>query len=180
MSPVRAEAAPGVDEKEEEVALITEAGLARARVELDHLKSVRRRELTERIRHAISTEANLSENSDLLSIQEDQALLELRIARLEERLLHVQVVQPTTPNGVVDIGESVRLRDLETGDTHDFELVGSLEADSRSGKLSVESPIGRALLGCRQGEMVAVEAPKGNVQFKILRIDESSNSKART
>jgi transcription elongation factor GreA len=154
-------------------AWITEAGLARARVELDHLKSVGRRDVTERIRQAVLTDANPAENLDYLSAREDQALLELRIARLEERLLGVEVVQPADPNGVVDIGESVRLRDLETGETLNFELVGSLEANAGLGKVSVESPIGRAVLGRRQGEMVAVQAPIGSVRFKILRIEES-------
>lgn len=157
-----------------EASLITEAGLERVRVELDQLKGARRRELTERIRHAILTEANPAETSDYLSAREDQALLEGRIARLEERLLHVTVVQPKDPNGVVDIGESVCLRDLETGETLNLELVGSLEADCGLGRVSVESPVGRALLGRRQGEMIAVQAPKGKVQFKILRIEESS------
>jgi transcription elongation factor GreA len=155
-----------------EGSLITEAGLERVRVELDHLKGARRTELTERIRQAILTEANPAENPAYLNARDEQAMLELRIARLEERLSDVRVVQPQDPNGVVDIGEIVRLCDLETGETLKFELVGSLEANTGLGKVSVESPIGRALLGRRKGEMVAVQAPKGSVQFKILGIEE--------
>ena len=159
-----------------EGSLITEAGLERVRVELDHLKGARRSELTERIRQAILTEANPAENPAYLNAREDQAMLERRIARLEERLLDVRVAQPQDPNGLVDIGETVRLRDLETGETLKFELVGSLEANTGLGRISVESPIGRALLGRRQGEMVAVQAPKGSVRFKILRIEEPNLS----
>ena len=96
-----------------EGSLITEAGLERVRVELDHLKGARRSELTERIRQAILTEANPAENPAYLNAREDQAMLEGRIARLEERLLDVRVVRPQHPNGLVDIGETVRLRDLE-------------------------------------------------------------------
>jgi transcription elongation factor GreA len=164
------------DQKEEKMerSLITEAGLERVRVELAHLKGARRSELTERIRQAILTEANPAENPAYLNAREDQAMLEGRIARLEERLLDVRVVQRQDPNGLVDIGETVRLRDLETGETLKFELVGSLEANTGLGRVSVESPIGRALLGRRQGEMVAVQAPKGSVRFKILRIEEPS------
>ena len=117
-----------------EGSLITQAGLERVRVELDHLKGARRSELTERIRQAILTEANPAENPAYLNAREDQAMLEGRIARLEQRLLDVRVVRPQHPNGVVDIGETVRLRDLETGETLKFELVGSLEANAGLGR----------------------------------------------
>ncbi len=156
--------------------LITPAGLLRLSGELDRLKTAGRREIALRLRHALATEADPSANADYQFAREEQAMLEARIARLEERLGAARVVEPDNADDVVDLGECVRLRNVDTGARHRYELVGSLESDPRSGRISAESPLGRALLGRRKGEIAAVEAPKGRLHFKILRIEAAATS----
>jgi transcription elongation factor GreA len=150
--------------------LITPAGFARLQEELERLKTSGRHEITERIRNAISTDADATANSDYLAAREEQALLEFRIARLEQRLDATRVAEPNARSGVVELGKRVRLRDLDTGTRHEYELVGALEADPAAGRISVESPLGRAVLGRRRGEEAVVEAPIGQVRIRILSI----------
>lgn len=151
--------------------MITPDGLARLTDELDRLKTTGRHEATERLRETIATDADPTANTDYLAAREEQALLEAKIARLEQRLAAAQVAEADAGNGIVDVGERVRLRDLETGGRFEYQLVGSLEADPEAGRISAESPLGRALLGRRKGEIALVEAPKGKLQFKILAIE---------
>ena len=151
--------------------LITSAGLVRAIDEIEHLKATGRRDIAERTRHAISTAANASESADYLNAREDQALLELKIARLEARLAATRVAEPDGANGVVDVGERVCLRDVSTGEKLEYELVGSFEADPSIGRVSAESPLGQAVLGRRLGEVAIVDAPKGRLRFEILEIE---------
>jgi transcription elongation factor GreA len=132
-----------------EETLITPAGLSRLTDQLEYLRTARKAELTER---------------------DELALLEWRIAALERRLEVARVAQPDPDNGVVDVGELVRLRDLDSAAWVEYEVVGPLEADPVAGRISVASPLGRALLGRRKGEAVEVEAPGGRFRFKILRI----------
>jgi transcription elongation factor GreA len=155
-------------------ALITTNGLARLTEELEHLCYIGRREVAERIRHAVSTDANTVENADYHAAREEQALLERRIAILQERIASARLVEPDASNGSVDVGERVRLRDLETGKKVEVELVGSFEGDPFEGRISVESPLGEALVGRRQGEVAIVDAPKGRMRFKILAVDPST------
>ena len=112
--------------------MITPGGLARLTDELDRLRTTGRQEVTERIRQAIATDADPTANTDYLAAREEQALLESRIARLEQRLAAAQVAEPDAGNGVVDLGERVRLRDLDTGARLEYEVVGSLDGGSRS------------------------------------------------
>ena len=114
--------------------LITPAGLSRLSSELDHLKTAGRREIALRLQHAFATEADPSANGDYLFAREEQAMLEARIARLEERLGAARVVEADMANDVVDLGECVRLRNVDTGKRHRYELVGSLESDPRLGR----------------------------------------------
>ena len=157
-------------------ALITPDGLARLTEEFEHLCHIGRRQVAERIRHAVSTDANAVENADYHDAREEQALLERRIAILQERIASAQLVEPDPSNGSVDVGEWVRLRDLDTGEKVEVELVGSFEGDPFEGRISVASPLGEALLGRRLGEVAIVEAPKGRVRFKILGIDGSTDA----
>jgi transcription elongation factor GreA len=151
--------------------MITPGGLARLTDELDRLRTTGRDEAAERIRRAIGTDADPSANSDYLAAREEQALLESRIARLDERLAAAHVAEPDAANGIVDLGELVRLRDLDTGARFEYELVGSLEADPAASRISAESPLGRALIGRRRGEIAVVEAPKRQFRLKILAIE---------
>jgi transcription elongation factor GreA len=156
--------------------VITKAGLERVTETLEYLKIVARHEIAERLRHAITSEANAGENADYLDAREEQALLERKIAQLEQRLTSAKIAEPNGGNGVIDVGERVRLRDLETGERVDYELVGSLESDPGAGRISAESPVGQALLGRRKGEVAVVDAPKGAVELKILEIEMSNAS----
>jgi transcription elongation factor GreA len=159
--------------------LITRAGLARLREQLEHLTTTRRQEIAERIRHAVLSERNMVENVDYQDAREEQALLERRIAILQERIADAEVVDPDPGNGVLDVGERVRVRDLENDEEIQYELVGSLEADPLVGRISAASPLGRALLGRRSGEIAIVNAPKGRLRFKILEIQLASGGAAR-
>jgi transcription elongation factor GreA len=150
---------------------MTGAGFAQATEMLEHLKTTGRREIADRMRHAITTETNAAENAEFLDAREDQALLERKIAQLEQRLATAEVAEPNGANGVIDLGERVRLHDLETGERLEYELVGSLESDPAAGRISAASPIGRALLGRRKGEVVVAEVPRGTVHLKILEIE---------
>ena len=151
--------------------LITAEGLARLTDELDRLRTTGRREVAERLRHAVAGEADPGTNADYIEAREEQARLEARIARLEERLAAARVVEPDDANGIVDVGERVRLRDLDTGSRLVFELVGSFEADPAAGRISAESPVGRALIGRRRGEIALVQAPKGEVRLRVVAIE---------
>jgi transcription elongation factor GreA len=158
--------------------LITRAGLARLREELEHLTTFRRQEIADRIRHAVSSERNLVESGDYHDAREEQALLEARIAILKERIASADVVEPRAGNGVLDVGERVRLRDLENDEEIQYELVGSHEADPFAGRISAASPLGRALLGRRGGEVATVDAPKGRLRFEILEVEAASGHTA--
>jgi transcription elongation factor GreA len=159
--------------------LITRAGLARLGEQLEHLTTTRRQEIAERIRSAVLSERNVADNVDYQDALEEQALLERRIAILQERIADADVVDPDAKNGVLDVGERVRVRDLENDEEIQFELVGSLEADPLAGRISAASPLGRALLGRRDGEVAIVDAPKGRLRFEILQIQMASSDGAR-
>ena len=150
--------------------LITPAGLPRLTGELDRLKTAGRREIALRLRHAIATEADPSANADYQFVREEQAMLEARIARLEERLGAARVVEPDNADDVVDLGECVRLRNVDTGARHRYELVGSLESDPRSGRISAESPLGRALLNKTVGDEIEVQTPRGKRNYQITEL----------
>src|SRR4029450_5346749 len=107
--------------------VITHDGLERLSAELERLSTEGRREIAERLRHAAASEANRNESADYLAAAEDQALLERRIATLEARLRSAELVDPQPGNGRIDVGEWVRLRDLQSNERFEVELVGPLE-----------------------------------------------------
>ena len=158
--------------------VITREGLQRLSEELERLTTEGRREITERLRHAAATEANRSENADYFGVREDQALLERRIALLQERLRSARVVEPQPGNGRIDIGERVRLRDLGCGERLELELVGPLEADPSAGRVSIASPLGKAIHGLRRGQIAEVDAPRGRLRFEILAVDAPVSARA--
>ena len=151
--------------------VITRDGLARLTEELERLTLDGRREIAERLADAAGSAANAAENADYLVARDDQAVLEQRIAVLEDRLRSAQVVEPERGNGRIDVGERVRIRDLESGERLEVELVGPLESDLAADRVSVASPVGRAIVGRRRGEIVDVAAPNGNLRFKILAVE---------
>jgi transcription elongation factor GreA len=158
--------------------VITREGLERLSAELEQLTTDGRREIADRLRHAASSEANHEENADYLGVREDQALLERRIALLEDRLRSAQVIDPKLGNGRIDVGERVRVRALHSGERLDLELVGPLESDTSCGRISVVSPLGQAILGLRRGQIAQVDAPRGRLRFKILAVEAPQSARA--
>jgi transcription elongation factor GreA len=158
---------------------ITREGYERLSAELALLTGDGRRRMAERLKNAAGAAANRTEDPEYLGAREDQELLERQIALLQERLLSAEVVDPQLGNGRVDIGERVRLRNLESGERLEVQLVGPLEADASAGRISVRSPLGRAILGRRRGHVADVDAPRGLLQFKILAVEAEPRSQRR-
>jgi transcription elongation factor GreA len=151
--------------------LLTPEGLEKLKEELEHLTTEKRREVAERIKHAREF-GDISENSEYDDAKNEQAMVEQRIAQLEERLSRAQVIQPEkgAPKGVVGIGMVVRLRDLDAKETIEYTIVGSAEANPLERKLSNESPVGRAIIGRKKGETVEVSTPRGSMKYKIMDV----------
>ncbi len=150
--------------------LLTPQGFAKLEAELERLSTEGRGEISERLRHALTDGDDLSENGDYFDVQEDQALLEQRIAQLEDRLARARVIEPPSVADVVAIGGRVQLRELETNETVEYRIVGSAEANPAEFRLSNESPVGRTVLGRRPGETVEVQAPVGVRRYTIVHV----------
>lgn len=154
----------------EKEVVVTAEGLKKIESELDHLKSVRRREVAERIKQAREF-GDISENSEYEDAKNEQAFIEGRILTLEKMLRNARILDESEndPN-VVGLGSTVQIKDMEFGDTMEYTIVGSMEANPEKQKISNESPVGKALMGQRAGSMVEVAAPGGTVKFKLLQI----------
>jgi transcription elongation factor GreA len=149
--------------------LLTRDGYERLREQLRALRTTARREASERLREARSQGGELAENPELADALEDQALLEQRIRKLAMQLALARVVDPVD-DGTAGVGTCVRLRHSESGGTLEYELVGSLEADPAQRRISVDSPVGEALVGRRAGDTVEVRAPRGRIRFALLSV----------
>jgi transcription elongation factor GreA len=149
---------------------LTAEGAAKIKAELEQLKGPGRNELAKRLRHAIS-QGDLSENADYHKAKEDQAFLEGRIQELEYVLKNAIVVEKTNIRyEAVDVGARVTIQEEDyPPDTYD--IVGAKEADPRNGKISNESPIGRALMGRREGDVIEASTPSGMIYLRILKIE---------
>ncbi len=152
--------------------LITPEGLEKLKAELQELQTTRRREVAERIKEAREF-GDISENSEYDDAKNEQAMLEQRIAQVEERVRRAIVIdKKDVDTGSVGVGVKVHVKDQKTGDSRKFELVGSAEANPAENKLSHESPIGKALMGHKRGEIVSVEVPRGPAKkLKITKIE---------
>ena len=147
---------------------LTAEGAKRLRAELEQLKGPAREELAQRLRSAIEM-GDLSENADYHKAKEDQGFLEGRIQELEYLLKNATIIENNNhKSGLVDIGSIVTIQE-EDYHPETYNLVGAKEADPRNGRISNESPIGRALIGHRVGEKVPVETPDGTIQLKIIK-----------
>ncbi|ASI35924.1 MULTISPECIES: transcription elongation factor GreA [Exiguobacterium] len=145
-------------------------GKAKIENELNELKSVRRKEVVENIKIARSF-GDLSENAEYDSAKEEQAMVEGRIAQLEEMLRNVAIISEEEKDiSVVSIGTTVTFLILEDDEEETYTIVGSAEADPFTGKISNESPIAKSLLGHSVGEKVSVQAPGGDFAVKITSI----------
>jgi len=152
--------------------LITPDGLEKLKEELDVLKTDRRREVAERIKEAREF-GDISENSEYDDAKNEQAMLEQRIAQMEERLRRATVIdEKSLDTSTVSVGVKVHVKDQKSGDSRKFQLVGSAEANPAQEKLSHESPIGKALMGRKRGDVVTVEVPRGpKRELKITKIE---------
>ncbi len=151
--------------------LITPEGYERLKRELEELKTVKRREIVERIKAARAL-GDLSENFDYQDAKRQQAFLEGRIRDLETVLSRAKVVpRPDNAGEVVHLGSKVTLLDLDTNKERTITVVGSFEADPLQDLISVLSPLGEAVLGKAVGEEVVVNTPKGIVRYRIVRIE---------
>jgi transcription elongation factor GreA len=147
---------------------LTPEGAAKLQAELAELKGPRREELAQRLRSAIQM-GDLSENADYHKAKEDQAFLEGRILELEVILRSAEVIQKTSGDFVA-VGSHVTIQE-EGFPPETYYIVGAKEADPRNSKISNESPIGRALMDHKVGDVVEAETPTGKVKFKILKIE---------
>jgi transcription elongation factor GreA len=149
---------------------ITQEGLDALRAELEQLETVARTQIAARIRTAREW-GDLKENAEYHAAKEDQAHLETRIKRLQERLRGATVVDGSaTPEGIVGFGSTVEVRDEQSGRIAAYTLVGAAEASASDGRLSIESPVAVALLGARVGDAVTVETPGGARVFHVQRV----------
>ena len=152
--------------------LLTSEGLQKLQDELEHLKTVRRKENTEAIKRALSF-GDLSENSEYDEAKNEQAEIERRISEIETMLNNAKVIdEDNIDTDVVSIGSKVTVKDVEENEEEEYLIVGSTEADPMSGKISDESPVGAALLGHRIGETVLVEAPMGKIEYLVMKISK--------
>lgn len=149
---------------------LTNDGLQRLQAELNYLKTTARDQLAKRLRTAIQ-QGDLSENADYIAAKEEQGFLEGRIMELEQIIRNVVIIDESQRNrDVVDIGASITIQEgnfpVET-----YQLVGPQEADPANGRISHESPIGKAMIGKRSGDEFLVSTPNGTIHFKIVKIE---------
>src|SRR6187397_1449504 len=150
--------------------LLTPEGLEKLTQELELLRTDKRREVADRIRIAREF-GEIAENAEYDDAKNEQAMLEHKIAQLEERLSNARVIQTRDVDlSVVSIGAKVRLKDVDANQTVEYTIVGSAEANPSEQKLSNESPVGKAIIGKKKGETVEVVAPRGSMKYKILDI----------
>ena len=145
-----------------------ERGGDQAAAELERLRTNGRVEMSERLREA-REDGDLANNPALYELLEEQVQLERRIAILEGQLAAAEVVVPAA-DGAASIGSFVRVRDGQAGDLAEYELVGPIEADIANGRVSIDAPVGRALVGQGAGAVVDVETPSGKLGLKILSV----------
>jgi len=147
--------------------VLTREGRQKLEIELDDLKTVHRREVNERIRQAKEF-GDISENAEYEAAKQEQAFVEGRIMRVESMIRNARIIEDSDyAADEAHLGASVKVRDLKGGGLLEFTLVGSTEADPKNGRLSNESPLGRALIGKKKGETIEVQTPRGMVAYKV-------------
>ncbi|AZH27463.1 transcription elongation factor GreA [Paenibacillus sp. M-152] len=150
--------------------ILTQEGLRKLEDELENLKSVKRREVAERIKVAIGY-GDISENSEYEDAKNEQAFIEGRVITLEKMLRNARIINSDEiDTDVVGVGATVTVEDLEFGDITEYAIVGSAESDPLQNKISNESPVGKAILGKKKGTVVDVNVPAGVIQYKIVDI----------
>jgi transcription elongation factor GreA len=150
--------------------ILTPEGYEKLKQEIESLQTNKRREVAERIRVAREF-GDIAENAEYDDAKNEQAMLEHRIAQLEERLLSARVItKKDVSKDIVSVGSHVRVKNMDANKTFEYHIVGSAEANPAENKLSNESPVGKAIIGHKKGDVVEVSAPRGALKFKILEI----------
>ena len=158
-----------------QITSVTEAGFKKLKDELDYLKNVKRREAAERVGEARSY-GDLSENSEYDDAKSEQAKVEAQIAELEETIAHVKIVNHEDINtNVANIGHTVKVLYIDDEDEVEYSLVGSREVDVLNNKISDQSPIGKAIMGTKAGDIITVDIPNGSIKLKILDVRKTEN-----
>lgn len=148
----------------------TPEGLEKIENEIEYLKTVRRKEVSERIKVALGY-GDLSENSEYDEAKNEQAQVEERIAKLELMVRNSKIIDEKDLNtDVVNVGSTVVVKEVKTDEEDEYTIVGSAEADPLEGKISNESPVGQALIGKKVGDVVEVEVPDGIINYEICGI----------
>jgi len=150
--------------------ILTEDGYRKLREEIEYLSGEKRREVAERIKEAREF-GDISENSEYDDAKNEQAQIEYRIQALEQKLRNARVVDTEhVSTETVSIGNRVTLKDVKGRRTIEYSIVGSAEADPRHGRLSNESPVGKAVLGRSKGDKITIPAPRGALEYEVLEI----------
>jgi len=147
---------------------VTQDGLKKLEDELEHLRTVKRQEVAQRLHEAME-DGELIENAEYEAAKNEQAFVEGRILELEHMLAQAQVIEPGKSTGVVGIGSTVVIQE-DGKNSETYTIVGAAEANPREGLISNESPLGQALLDHRAGDEVEVRAPAGTLRFRIVKI----------
>lgn len=154
--------------------ILTYEGLRQLEEELQELKVNKRKQVAEKIKEA-REQGDLSENAEYDAAKDEQRDIEARIEEIDKILKNAEVVvEDEVDVDVINIGCMVRILDMEYNDELEYKIVGSTEANSLKGKISNESPVGKALMGARKGDVISVDTHSGMIQYKILEIQRSS------
>ena len=154
--------------------ILTYEGLQKLEGELQDLKVVKRKEVAQKIKEA-REQGDLSENAEYDAAKDEQRDIEARIEQIEKILKNAEVVvEEEVDLDKINIGCRVRIMDMEFNDEYEYKLVGSTEANSLKGKISNESPVGKALIGCVVGDEVEVDTQAGLLRYKVLEIQRSN------
>ncbi len=154
--------------------ILTYEGLQKLENEIQDLKVVKRKEVAQKIKEA-REQGDLSENAEYDAAKDEQRDIEARIEQIEKILKNAEVVvEEEVDLDKINIGCRVRIMDLEYNDEYEYKLVGSTEANSLKGKISNESPVGKALIGCVVGDVVEVDTQAGLLKYKVLEIQRSN------
>ena len=150
--------------------LMTAEGFLNLETELNELKTVKRPQVIEALKDA-RAQGDLSENADYDAAKNDQAELEARIKELEFMLDHAKIIESSAKEGIVSLGSTITINYVEDDEEEEYQIVGSLEANPSENRISNESPIGKAVLDRKVGDIVTVESPGGSFDVKILAIN---------
>ena len=154
----------------EQAVILTREGLKQLEEELEYLRAVKRQEVAERLKEAIAL-GDLSENSEYDDAKNEQAFMEGRILELEKMIRNAKIIEEgEQQEGAVTVGSLVTVKDIEFDEITEYRLVGTVEADPMNNRISNESPVGRALLGHKAGEIIEVEAPVGVIKLEIVEV----------